>query len=129
MSGVHGEQMPHGERFEMRGRMPRRLVREKVDDTVIESDSTLVDGDADGDRGEALAHRVDGVRGIPLVRGPCELGDDVSVARDGQRMHVRDRIESGHKAGDGGRRNALCLRSGAREELGHRHPVFESQSM
>ena len=57
-----------------------KLVREEGDDAVLDRQKSLLHGETDGGGREALAQRVEDVRGIGMERFPVGFRDDCTVA-------------------------------------------------
>ena len=78
-------------------------------------------GEADGGGGEALAQRVEDVRGLGVVGRPPAFRDDVPVPHEHEAVHARrSRVGRLDEGEDGGGRDALLLRRAARERRSRR---------
>ncbi len=88
VAAAHHQKVPHLALLQVLAGVLRGLLREDVDEALVQGDDALLDGKADGGAGEALAEGEQDVLGLGGVGGPGALGADLAVAQELEGMHL-----------------------------------------
>jgi hypothetical protein len=118
VTGRHGEKIADTHGFEILGRLCGSVVREKLEDGIVNAEFSFRDGEADGSGSEALAEGMEHVGFVGRFGFPPTFGDDMAVADEHEAVHFTDLlVGSFDEVADDLGRDALEFRGAARKVL------------